>query len=73
MARRGAAGGAESEFPWTLNGTAVAVPRVLMAILENGWSEERDGVVVPEVLGGYMGGLEFIGRKKDVGGEKMEC
>lgn len=72
MARRGAAGGVKSEFPWTLNGTAVAVPRVLMAILENGWSEERDGVVVPEVLRGYMGGLEFIERKKHVGGEKME-
>jgi len=72
MARPGAAGGVKSEFPWTLNGTAVAVPRVLMAILENGWSEERDGVVVPEVLRGYMGGLDFIGRKKYVGGEKME-
>ncbi|PWW74750.1 seryl-tRNA synthetase [Tuber magnatum] len=64
MARKGAPGGVKSEFPWTLNGTAVAVPRVLMTILENGWSEERDGVVVPEVLRGYMGGLEFIGRKK---------
>ncbi|CUS15624.1 unnamed protein product, partial [Tuber aestivum] len=64
MVRKDAPSGVKSEFPWTLNGTAVAVPRVLMAILENGWSEERDGVVVPEVLRGYMGGLEFIGRKK---------
>ncbi|KAG0137851.1 hypothetical protein HOY82DRAFT_546935 [Tuber indicum] len=64
IAKPGAAGGVKSEFPWTLNGTGVAVPRVLMAILENGWSEERGGVVVPEVLREYMGGLEFIGRKK---------
>ncbi|CAZ82561.1 unnamed protein product [Tuber melanosporum] len=64
IAKPGAAGGVKSEFPWTLNGTGVAVPRVLMAILENGWSEERGGVVVPEVLRGYMGGLELIGRKK---------
>ncbi|RPA98510.1 seryl-tRNA synthetase [Choiromyces venosus 120613-1] len=64
MAKPGAPGGVKSEFPWTLNGTAMAVPRVLVAVLENGWSEERGGVVVPEVLREYMGGLEFIGRKK---------
>ena len=57
-------GDGKVSFPWTLNGTACAVPRVLIAILENGWSEERQGVVVPEVLRGWMGGLEFIGKKK---------
>ncbi|KAK1140121.1 Serine--tRNA ligase, mitochondrial [Aspergillus melleus] len=54
----------ESRFPHTVNGTAMAVPRVLAAILENGWDEERKVVVVPEVLRNYMGGLEAIGEQK---------
>ena len=46
-------------FAHTVNGTAVAVPRVLAAILENGWDGE--GVVVPEVLRKWMpGGLSRI-------------
>lgn len=53
-----------NNFPYTLNGTACAVPRVLISILENGWDEARQGVVVPEVLRPYMGGMEFIGKKK---------
>jgi seryl-tRNA synthetase len=36
----------------------------LIAILENGWSEERGGIVVPEVLRPFMSGLDFIGKKK---------
>lgn len=56
--------GKKTAFPHTLNGTACAVPRVLIAILENGWSEERGGVVVPQVLRPFMGGLDFIGKKK---------
>lgn len=51
-----------SRFPHTINGTAMAVPRVLAAILENGWDERRGVVVVPEVLRGWMGGLEVIGK-----------
>ncbi|PYH74813.1 putative serine--tRNA ligase DIA4 [Aspergillus vadensis CBS 113365] len=51
----------ESRFPHTVNGTAMAVPRVLAAILENGWDAERGVVVVPEVLRGFMGGMEVIG------------
>jgi len=50
------------EFPHTVNGTAMAVPRVLAAILETGWDEEARCVVVPEVLRGWMGGLERIER-----------
>ncbi|GKZ54158.1 serine--tRNA ligase, mitochondrial [Aspergillus niger] len=53
----------ESRFPHTVNGTAMAVPRVLAAILENGWDAERGVVVVPEVLRGFMGGLEVIGEQ----------
>ena len=53
----------ESRFPHTVNGTAVAVPRVLAAILENGWDPERGVVVVPEVLRPWMDGMETIGRR----------
>ncbi|KAJ5361025.1 hypothetical protein N7541_001869 [Penicillium brevicompactum] len=58
---RGAA--KESRFPHTVNGTAMAVPRVLAAILENGWDADRGVVVVPEVLRPWMDGMETIGRK----------
>ncbi|CAG8022665.1 unnamed protein product [Penicillium salamii] len=53
----------ESRFPHTVNGTAMAVPRVLAAILENGWDVERGVVVIPEVLRPWMDGMETIGRK----------
>ncbi|EPS29912.1 hypothetical protein PDE_04862 [Penicillium oxalicum 114-2] len=53
----------ESRFPHTVNGTAMAVPRVLAAILENGWDTDRGVVVVPEVLRPWMDGLESIGRR----------
>ncbi|MGQ9573557.1 MAG: serine--tRNA ligase [Dehalococcoidia bacterium] len=51
--------GARPEFVHTLNGSGLALPRTLIAILEN--YQQRDGsIVVPEVLRGYMGGLETI-------------
>ncbi|KAJ5093061.1 Aminoacyl-tRNA synthetase class II [Penicillium angulare] len=53
----------ESRFPHTVNGTAMAVPRVLAAILENGFDPERGVVVVPEVLRPWMDGMETIGGK----------
>jgi seryl-tRNA synthetase len=46
-------------FPHALNGSALALPRVFVAILEN--NQQVDGtVVVPEVLRPYMHGLERI-------------
>ena len=60
----GSAGGTKLGFPHTVNGTAMAVPRVLACLLENGWDEETGTVVVPEALRGYLlGGLERIGPK----------
>ena len=53
--------GSKKKFAHTVNGTAVAIPRVLAAILENGWREKEGCVVIPEVLRGYMGGMEKIG------------
>ncbi|MHC4922658.1 MAG: serine--tRNA ligase [Planctomycetota bacterium] len=44
----------------TLNGSALGMPRVLVAILENG--QRADGtVVIPEVLRPYMDGQEVLG------------
>ncbi|KIW23814.1 serine-tRNA ligase [Cladophialophora immunda] len=55
------ADGSRKKFAHTVNGTAMAIPRVLAAILENGWREDEGCVVVPQVLRAYMGGLEKIG------------
>lgn len=41
-------------FAHTVNGTAMAVPRILAAILENGWVEEEKAVVVPKALRRWM-------------------
>ena len=41
-------------YPYTLNGTAIALSRVLLAILEN--YQQKDGsVLIPEVLQAYIG------------------
>lgn len=46
-------------WPHTLNGSGLALPRTVIAILEN--YQDADGsVTVPEVLRSYMGGLERI-------------
>ncbi|KAM9885710.1 seryl-tRNA synthetase [Verticillium dahliae] len=47
-------------FPWTVNGTALAVPRVLAALLENGWNEEQKTVHIPECLRPWMDGKTVI-------------
>ncbi|MBN9231153.1 MAG: serine--tRNA ligase [Legionella sp. 40-6] len=41
-------------YPYTLNGTAIALSRTLMAILEN-YQQEDGSVLIPEVLRPYMG------------------
>ena len=46
------AGGSKPEILHTLNGTAVAVGRTLIAMLENG-QQEDGSVVLPDVLGAY--------------------
>ncbi len=51
--------GARPEHPHTLNGSGLAIPRTLIAVLEN--YQQADGsVVIPEALRPYMGGLERI-------------
>ncbi|MFO0866466.1 MAG: serine--tRNA ligase [Gemmataceae bacterium] len=52
-----------TRFVHTLNGTAVAVSRALVAILEN--YQQADGsVIVPEKLRMWMRGMERIGPRK---------
>jgi seryl-tRNA synthetase len=51
--------GEKAQFVHTLNGSGVAFPRAIIAILET--YQTRDGKVrVPDVLVAYMGGLEVI-------------
>jgi seryl-tRNA synthetase len=51
--------GARPEYVHTLNGSGLALPRVIIAIMEN--YQQADGtIVVPEVLRPYMSGLEHI-------------
>jgi len=53
--------GARPEYVHTLNGSGLALPRTLIAVLEN--YQQADGsVVVPEVLRPYMGGADVITR-----------
>lgn len=47
------------QFVHTLNGSGVALPRLMVAILENG--QQPDGsVVLPDAIVPYMGGIERI-------------
>ncbi len=55
---RPAAGG-KPEFVHTLNGSGLAVGRTLIAVVENGQTEDG-GVVLPQALHPYMGGRTRI-------------
>ncbi|GAB4180388.1 MAG: serine--tRNA ligase [Roseiflexaceae bacterium] len=51
--------GAKPEFMHTLNGSGLALPRVMIAIIEN--YQQADGsIIIPEVLRPYMAGIEVI-------------
>ena len=54
---------AKMDFPSTINGTALAVPRVLAALLENCWDEKEVYVRIPEVLWPWMHGIQVIRKK----------
>ncbi len=61
MVRYRKEGQKKPEYVHTLNGSGLALPRVIIAIIEN--YQTADGcVVVPEVLRPYMNGVEVIGR-----------
>jgi seryl-tRNA synthetase len=52
-------GSKDIRFVHTLNGSALAVGRTLVAILEN-YQLEDGSIRIPDVLVPYMGGLEVI-------------
>ncbi len=52
--------GKGTRFVHTLNGSALAVGRALIAVLEN-YQQGNGTIAVPDVLRPYMGGLEVIG------------
>lgn len=51
--------GDRPEFVHTLNGSGLALPRTMIAVLEN-YQQPDGSVVVPEVLRPYMGGISRI-------------
>ncbi len=51
--------GAKPRFVHTLNGSGLALPRVMIAVIEN--YQQADGsIVVPDVLQPWMGGVDVI-------------
>ncbi len=51
--------GAKAEYVHTLNGSGIALPRAIIALLET--YQQKDGsVLIPEVLRPYMGNIERI-------------
>jgi len=53
----------ETKYVYTLNNTAIASPRILIAIWEN--YQNKDGsITIPEILRPYLGNQEKISRKK---------
>ncbi len=53
------AGGGKPELVHTLNGSGLALPRVMIAVLEN-YQDEAGRVTIPEVLRPYLGDLAVI-------------
>lgn len=72
--------GGALQWPWTLNGTAMAIPRVLAALLENGWKKGEDGVgyvEIPPALREFVLGkpskIMVGGRKEEPRGSSSEA
>jgi seryl-tRNA synthetase len=60
---RGKEGEAPKGFVHTLNSTAIATGRTIVALIEN-YQQEDGSVIVPEILRKYMGGIDKIARKR---------
>jgi seryl-tRNA synthetase len=59
-------GGGRPQFLATLNGSALALPRTIIAIMEN-YQNEDGTITVPEVLQPYLGGQELIVPNREIG------
>ncbi len=57
--------GARPRHMHTLNGSGLALPRTLIAVLEN-YQQPDGSVIVPEVLHPWMGGIEVIQPEEQV-------
>lgn len=53
--------GAKAEFVHTLNGSGIALPRAVVALLET-YQQKNGSVIIPEPLRSYMGGAERISK-----------
>ena len=51
--------GEKPEFVHTINGSGLALPRVMIAIMEN-YQNEDGSITVPDALRSYMGGMDRI-------------
>jgi seryl-tRNA synthetase len=58
--------GARPQYVHTLNGSGLALPRTLIAVMEN-YQRPDGSIVVPEVLRPYLGGQEVIGPQPEYG------
>jgi seryl-tRNA synthetase len=59
-------GGGKTQFVHTLNGSGLALPRIMIAIMEN--YQLADGTFeVPAVIRPYMGGQAVIGKQAPIG------
>ena len=59
-------GGGRPHFVHTLNGSGLALPRTLIAIIEH--YQQADGTIrVPDVLRPYLGGRQIIGPEPPIG------
>ena len=47
-------------YPHTLNGSSVAVGRILISLLEN-FQQSNGSVMIPKKLRNYMKGIKIIG------------
>jgi seryl-tRNA synthetase len=56
------AGGKGTRFVHTFNGSALAVGRTLIAVLET-YQQQGGSIAVPDALKPYMGGLDMIDRE----------
>ena len=58
--------GGRPQFVHTLNGSGLALPRTMIAIIEN--YQNADGTFdIPEVLRPYLGGQTQIGKQPPIG------
>ena len=52
----------EIYYPHTLNGSSIAVGRILISVIEN-YQQEDGSITIPDILKNYMKGITSIGNK----------